>query len=235
MPGGAAGGYCTRRCASDEECEVVDPQSGCLINGTGDPFCARRCLSKTPFAGEGKCLDRPDLACWSFVVGGLEAFDPTRRQAGGCWPMCSDDAECPGGYCDPLSAQCVDTPPAGAAVGAPCAVDAECAGGFCLEAGTTGTAKVCTSMCTFGTLGCGYELREGPREALCAVPWVRSPEGREGVGDIGACAELCDVTADCAHPAATCELDPQVPDRGGFCNFRTPSSTEADAGADAAR
>ena len=228
MPGGPAGGYCTLGCFAQGQCEGIDPAASCLENELGDSFCARRCLTKAPYVGEGKCLDRPEVVCWSPVIYNNAVFDPLTRQEGACTPFCGSDAECEGSFCDPVTGQCVDTPPAGAAIGSNCTVDTDCVGGLCLATGDA-TVFACSAACTYGYLGCGYPAQTSSREALCVEPWVNLETGSEDVGDLGICAELCDVTADCSHPSFVCELNDLVPDRAGFCNL--PRVSGADAGA----
>jgi hypothetical protein len=46
-------------------------------------------------------------------------------------------------------------------------------------------------------VGCGYGLNAVSRDASCFVPRVRGCLASEGLGDVGLCLELCDVTADC--------------------------------------
>lgn len=221
--GGAAGGYCTRACRSDEECTSLDPAAGCLLNQAVAPICARRCLTASPREGEQKCLDRADLGCYPL---GIEAqtFDQIGRLPGACSPVCRTDAECPGGFCDPLTLICIDARRGGAGVGAPCSTSADCAGNICL-ATPTGSG-VCSANCAFGTRGCGYEEQAQSPGAVCALP----PDGSlNGVGDIALCIELCDVSSDCSHPDAVCRLDPQVVVRAGYCDFPLPQSPDAGA------
>jgi len=115
IAGGAAGGYCTRTCRADGDCSSLDPAAGCLLNQAVIPICARRCLTRSPRAGEQKCLDRSDLGCYSLGVE-PQTFDPLGRQEGACSPVCGTDAECPGGFCDPLTRICIDTRRFGAGV-----------------------------------------------------------------------------------------------------------------------
>jgi len=227
VQGGPAGGYCTQSCTVDEDCTRLDPASACLLSPLGVPFCARLCLSQSPRPGEQKCLDRPDLVCFSL---GLEqaTFDPLGRLVGACSPLCRTDDECPGGFCDPLTAVCIDTRRAGASVGAPCGTDSDCAGGMCF-ATPTGSG-VCSAVCTFGARGCGYSDQAESPGAICALPPDGSLDGvASGVGDSGLCLELCDVSSDCSHPDAVCRLEPQVALRAGYCDFPLP--TQPDAGA----
>ena len=223
IQGGAAGGYCTRACRVDADCSSLDLAAGCLLNQAAVPICARRCLTHAPRAGEQKCLDRPDLGCYSLGVE-PQAFNPLGREEGACSPVCRTDAECPGGFCDPLTRICIDARSAGAGVGAPCRTAGDCAGNICL-ATPTGSG-VCSVNCVFGTRGCGYEEQAESPGAVCALPGDGS---LGGVGDVALCLELCDVSSDCSHPDAVCRLDAPAAGRAGYCDF--PLAATPDAGA----
>jgi hypothetical protein len=221
-PGGAAGGYCTAACEVAADCAAYDLGSGCAGG-----LCMLGCFSKDARPGEGKCLDRPELACWSVAALGLAAFEPTLRQPGICQPSCASDEDCAGRACDLALGLCVDTRLAGAPIGAPCVSADDCAGRLCQP--SLDGRSICSGLCSFGTFGCGYADNASPREAMCLVPGVFDATASEGIGDVGLCIELCDTAADCEAPASECILDPQVRGRSGYCVLADP--TVADAGA----
>jgi hypothetical protein len=218
FPGGPANGYCTLRCTLADDCLHVDPGAACRpVDGTDDGICLRGCLSKDPMPNELKCLDRTDVICWSTAVLGLAPFDPFARQQGFCQPACGSDADCPEGFCDLPSGNCVDEPPAGAAIGAGCAVDADCRGGVC--ATPVGGASFCTASCVYGTLGCGFADSDTERDAVCAAPYLTAGGSSEGLGDVGSCLETCDATTPCTLPDWECSLGTDWPGVSGVCQF----------------
>lgn len=218
FPGGPANGYCTLQCTLADDCQHVDPGAACrVIDGTDDGICLRGCLSKDPMPNELKCLDRTDVICWSTAALGLAPFDPFARQQGFCQPACGSDADCPGGFCDLLSGNCADEPPAGAAIGAGCAVDADCRGGVC--ATPIGGASFCTASCVYGTLGCGFGDSDTERDAVCAAPYLAAGGSSEGLGDVGSCLETCDATTPCTLPDWECSLGTDWPGVSGVCQF----------------
>lgn len=231
-PGGAAGGYCTAPCEAATDCAAYDLGSGCAGG-----LCMLGCFSKDARAGEGKCLDRPELACWSIAALGIAPFDPTQRQPGICQPSCASDEDCQGRACDLALGLCVDTPLTGAAIGAPCTSADDCAGRLC-QPSIDGLSQ-CSALCSFGTFGCGYADNASPREAMCLVPGVfdANANASEGLGDVGLCIELCDTAADCGVAASECVIEPQVRGRSGYCvalaDPGVPDAGAPDAGVDA--
>lgn len=219
--GGAAGGYCTAACETYADCTRFDAQAGC-----GAGLCLRGCFSGEARPGEGKCLERADLACWSSATLGLEPFDPRVRQSGICLPLCGSDADCPGRACDLALGLCVDAPTAGAGIGAACDADEQCAGRVCQASNVDGLS-FCSATCSFGTFGCGYDANASPRDAMCLTAATFDENGSEGIGDVGLCLELCDEAADCTQPGWQCTPAPDARGRAGFC-----TAPSADAGAD---
>ncbi len=75
--------------------------------------------------------------------------------------------------------------------------------------GTNPASGFCTTVCTFGlyTTGCGFNPASGlPQEAYCAQP--TDVDGAPG--DLGICAELCDVATDCGQADWECaDLTPE--------------------------
>lgn len=216
---GPAHGYCTLACSRPEDCQGVDPGAACNVaDGREQGLCLRGCLSKTPEPRERKCLDRPDLTCWSLPALDIEPFSITTRQQGLCQPSCGSDQDCPEPlFCDLTSGLCTARAPSGAAIGAVCAVDSDCASGTCLS--PLGGASYCSAPCRFGALGCGFPETAARPEAACAAPLLAQGGVAEGVGDVGTCLELCDVTDPCSSPEWQCVLAAGLPGGRGVCQF----------------
>jgi hypothetical protein len=214
--GGPAGGYCTFSCTDSTECTQHDPSSVCSpIGADGTSFCVRTCLSKDAEPGEGKCLNRPDVACLSVVVAGIELFT-AERQLGFCAPRCGSDEDCPAGrQCHSQGGICTTFAAPGLPVGSPCSLTTDCQGQACEdEVDGVGT---CTQQCVLGSLsGCGYGRDPESRDAACVTAAIQQGRFGEGPGDIGLCLGLCDADEDCqqVNPAAVCR--PLNDDLAGF-------------------
>ncbi len=208
--GGAAGGYCTAACVTAEDCTALDPLAVC-----GDGLCHLGCFSGEARPGEGKCLDRADVTCWSGAALGIAVFNGTVRQSGLCLPACGSDEDCGGRSCDLAIGLCVDTATPGAPIGAACDSAEVCAGRICQQ--SAAGPFFCTAPCTFGTLGCGYGSNAEPREAMCLVVAVFDANGSEGLGDVGLCLEVCDGAVDCSQSGWQCVPDSEVRGRSGYC------------------
>lgn len=207
--GGPAGGYCTFECVDTPECEAIDPKSQCAGWGFGGArFCIRTCQTKDPVPGEDKCLNRPDVVCRSIVFDGAEGF-AAERQRGVCEPRCGSDADCPDGrVCHIQGGVCDDAQAPGAPPGTRCTLDTDCNGRECLDRDENNVGT-CSALCTLGSLsGCGFARDAEERGAACLVPIIVSGPFSEGVGDFGACQQLCDVSADCsrADEGAACAM-----------------------------
>jgi hypothetical protein len=224
--GGPAHGYCTLGCRQPEDCQGVDPGAACnVLPGMDQGMCLRGCLSKSPEARERKCLDRPDVTCWSLPALGFEPFSITSRQQGLCQPSCGSDEDCPGHFCDLSLGLCTDRAPSGAAIGAACASDADCASGTCLT--PVGGLSYCSAVCRFGMLGCGFAETAPGREAACAAPLLTEGGVAEGAGDAGTCLELCDLSDPCTLPDWQCVLGSGLAGGRGVCQFVGTSATLA--------
>jgi hypothetical protein len=157
---------------------------------------------------------------------------PVTPQIDLCYPVCSQDSDCPGRKCDLGSALCADTPPAGDPLGSHCAIDPDagtssCAGG-CLpigsaSGGTTAIASICTNYCVVGNLnacnwvGAGTSLTSGGTHGVCALA-----SGNADVGDIGYCTQECDAANDChdqADPGVVCDTSAMSAVGHGFCSW----------------
>jgi len=227
--GGPAGGYCSLPCTNASACTAIDPDSDCLGLTATQSVCLRTCRSQDATSlAENKCLTRPDVVCLSEAALGQADFSGS-RQAGWCLPQCGSDEDCPGRVCDLQRGVCVDTPPAGLALGASCNNNMQCAGGLCVAA--TPTEGFCSAPCVVGQpVGCGYGPSATKRDGGCLGPRVTGFLSSEGIGDTGFCVELCDVDADCVQASRgwVCTLSDGVRERfgrGGTCF--PPDATDA--------
>ncbi len=227
--GGAAHGYCTRRCVVLEDCSAFDPFARCSDPGAaGGGVCLRGCASKDPAPNEGKCLNRIDQMCLSVGAAGVVPFDPVQRQPGGCLPNCGSDQDCDAGRrCDLGTGLCRDAVAPGLPLGAACSLDADCQGTLCLGLPATGD-NVCSAPCALFSLGCGYALDANPRGAACIAPW---PGGNEGQQDLGLCIELCNQASDCEQPGFVCDTSQPVP--AGSVGACLPPGAVSEPGPDA--
>lgn len=210
--GGWPNGICTLRCtAAGNECGALG--GVCLLGTQTDGVCTEGCTTGTPVAGTSKCHDRRDEICIIAPVGPLSW----------CYPLCAGDGDCGSRRCNFASGLCVDNPPTtGAPLGSPCMADSECFGELCipLAAGTTG---VCSALCRLGNIeACGFRIGAidaGPLIGACLYQAETA-----GVGDLGACAQLCDTTSDCSlkYPDWTCVQDADAMRLfgHGFCALR---------------
>jgi len=199
--GGPAGGYCTFSCVTEPEddCAAHDPWSRCVPLGPeGAPYCIRTCLSKDAEPGEAKCLNRPDLACFSAAAAKVELI-AAERQAGICSPRCGSDSECPAGrFCHRQGGICTDVLSPGAPTGSRCELTTDCDGQECV--GREDGVGVCSALCVLGSVsGCGYGHDSSQRDVGCVTALVAAGRFSEGPGDLGLCQELCDVDTDCVQ------------------------------------
>jgi hypothetical protein len=207
--GGPAGGYCSLPCDDNADCTSVDGQAGCGTIG-GRSLCLRRCTAGDPAAGANKCLERPDLICFSRAAQGAAGTEG-EPQTGICVPNCQSDANCGGRLCDLATGLCTDTLRTGDPVGAACAEPETCAAGVCLGASDQASGA-CTAFCTVGAPGCGFDGSEAVVGAACILPQIPG----EGEGDRGLCFALCDADADCTQPGFTC-VPQATSGRAGVC------------------
>jgi hypothetical protein len=226
-PSGPQGGYCTRTCADDTNCQGIDPESYCYQESH---YCLAACTTdagEIDLEGEIesleppdlnlKCQGRPELAC--FPLSRL----PSARAAeeGVCLPVCQSNADCGGRFCNLNTGGCDDVAPVGGDIGAPCtpataAVD--CASGYCQPLGPT--RFFCTGACSqLEVGGCGFPANTPPgqRQAAC-VDSIRGLRYR----DLGLCMELCDTPADCAQPGWQCSSLGRFTTQWGRAGFCVP-------------
>jgi len=223
---GPAHGYCTKTCAEDVECM---PGGACLntaaVGATPVGYCFKTCT----FGGAGgtaKCHGRLDLGCVTID----DTASPTLDI---CYPICSQDSDCPTGRkCDLGSSQCTDTPRTGDPLGTHCTRDPDggassCAGG-CLPiggaaGGTTAVASFCSMLCVVGNLqscnwvGAGMSLASGGVHGVCALAAAGAMPG-----DIGYCTQECDTASECRNqtdPGVTCDVSAMSAVGHGFCGW----------------
>jgi hypothetical protein len=171
------------------------------------------------------------MACFDTAFGGF------------CSPVCGNDADCNGKKCDLSSGLCVTSlPRIDAPLGSKCTPDArgvapECS--FCLslvdnvDAGaSSAVASFCSGVCRLLTLGaCSF----GTAVADAASPTgacVLPAETSTNEGDLGYCAQLCDVDADCLNPTFGCDTSAASALGRGVC---TVPGNGVDAGASSPR
>jgi hypothetical protein len=218
LTGGPANGYCSKDCATDDDCPgntslcfgAAGGQKGvCLLTCDLGP---ELMFLDDPLDPE-KCHGRDDVRC-AAVSNTITA----------CMPTCGKDDQCPAGrVCDPRTAFCVDKANTGLASGSKCdpmAQTPECAG-VCVN--FSGGTTSCSSPCALGgditdptaVADCG-----GLEKGLC----VYSPTGN-GAGDFGFCAPGCSLQSDCQNTDFWCfgvgGLTGSAVDNG-FCFGATP-------------
>ena len=233
--GGPAGGYCTTECVGTDTCTAIDVQSDCIgVPGT-QTVCLRTCRSQDPTSlAENKCLTRTDVVCKSEVALNMAMFSGA-RQRGWCFPQCGSDEDCPGRVCDLNRGLCVNTPPAGLPLGDHCENTSECAGGLCIA--VSPGEQFCSAPCIVDQpVGCGDGPSVTTRNGGCLGALYSGILSSEGAGDVGFCAELCDVDADCVQATShgwVCiksETNRARFGREGVCFPPEPSDGGTDAG-----
>ena len=213
LGGGPANGYCSKDCATDEDCPGNN--SLCAIAGPGQMgVCLLTCdlgpdlASLDEMLDPSKCLGREDLRC------------TTVANATACVPTCGKDDQCPAGRaCDPRGAVCVDKANTGFPLGAKCdskAMTPDCAG-ICVGF-TDVDASWCSSPCVLGgdftdlttIADCG-----GVDKGMC---YYRA--SKHGAGDSGFCVSACKSHDQCQNPSFWCSFV-GLPD-SGYCTVGTP-------------
>jgi len=213
LGGGPANGYCSKDCASGEDCPGNN--SLCAIAKLGQMgVCLLTCdlgpdlVSLDEMLDPTKCLGREDLRC------------TTVANATACVPTCGKDDQCPAGrFCDPRVEVCVDKPNTGFALGAKCdskSMTPDCAG-ICVGF-TDVDASWCSSPCVLGgdfsdlmtIADCG-----GVDKGMC---YYRA--AMHGAGDAGFCVSACKSHDQCQNPSFWCSFV-GLPD-SGYCTIGTP-------------
>lgn len=219
-----AHGICTMPCGSTSDtttCKRISGDATCFPVSSTEAYCFAGCKLGTPFFGDVKCQQRPDLACapgWDVetLAGDCQSDTqcPTGYQCLGkcvlvttsCVPQCNADADCETGqHCDFQAALafpglCRPNAPTGLPTGAACVPNAgvDVCRGVCIP--VSDTVGECADGCTLGaTETCGWS-GTGPADATCQPYFTTS-----GAGDAGVCLQLCDCNDDCRNPAMICD------------------------------
>lgn len=222
---GPANGYCSKTCNADTDCGGVGI---CLnVSATGATpvgYCFQSCT----FGGADptKCHSRTDVGCLTIDATTTPTTDV-------CFPVCSQDADCPSGRtCNLADSLCSDTPATGDPLGTHCMSDPDsgasnCQGG-CLPVGgaaggTVPVANFCSMLCVVGNLdacnwvGAGTSLTSGGAHGVCALASSAAQPG-----DIGFCTQECDTAASCtdqSDPGLTCDTSAMSTIGHGVCSW----------------
>ncbi len=203
-----ARGWCSLDCTDDPGvCAGLRADAACIPL---DPAALDRramCVEGCQYGPENlqsfepaKCGGRSEAACSPNPVGGGPV----------CLPQCNADGECDGGVCNPRTGLCQREPVAGARVGASCDTStSDACRGECIDYPLTdaSTAGVCFERCTTGALpACGWDgPGTGDADAFCVYAYSEVVDGGgPGVGDLGACGQLCNCDDECRSPAFRC-------------------------------
>jgi hypothetical protein len=217
--GGPAGGYCSTSCSLTTSCDPgaiclrLSPESGvCLLRcspddenachgrdtlecnvtrGPQNGFCQPRCNSDAD-CGDRVCDPGPQGLCMDPCTSDADCEDGTCNESTRlCEPPCTLDADCGDErICDLITRTCAPPPvvPAGGA----CESNEDCPGDVCLP---TATAGFCSALCAPGTeIGCEVY----GTDSFCLLESPQLPP------EVGLCADLCNVPADCATPGFRC-------------------------------
>ncbi len=217
--GGPAGGYCTKACDKQADCET-----GRCVKEGGAGVCLLECEMGPPLASINqaldatKCLGREDLRCDS--ASGIHHV---------CYPNCGADGQCPGRTCNLQRGLCDDAPQVGASLGQACdPAEPQSCRAVCFD---VGTGAFCSERCVLGgtvidSFDCG-----GIEKGLCTF---RS--GTQGAGDPGLCSPACKSHNDCLAPLMWCTGIGGLTGvlvENGFCFAATPCPNgSADCGGD---
>jgi len=220
-PGGWPNGVCTRTC-TDAGSECADLGGICLLFTATTGVCSERCMAGELAAGAIKCHNRRDEIC-------IRSSENPALVA--CFALCSSDSDCGTRKCDVAGGLCVDTAPMGQPIGASCMMDSECQGGFCIpltDSDAAASPGVCSAPCRLGNRdACGFVTGKSLDSGVVQGACLFGPD-TAGIGDLGACAQLCDTNADCklTYPNWSCIQDATV--KGifghGYCALQTPDA-----------
>lgn len=207
---GAPGGYCSLSCGGQDNVPCP-PGSSCVSSG-GTGVCLAGCQDAST------C--RPGYLCLANGTG-------TKS----CLPACQTDGDCgPGLRCDTGSGACVQSGPAGGAIGAACTQASDCTA-------TPGTpfcgnfpGGYCTTDCSASPPLCGSGavcVDFGGGVADCLSACSSSSSCRPGyrcvsAGSAGVCIPKCQSNADCGSATPVCDQT------SGNCVAATSSSTTLD-------
>jgi hypothetical protein len=136
-------------------------------------------------------------------------------------------------YCHPDDGLCRATPAFGKTTGAECTIQSDgsddCQGDCTPIGGPSGgiVTQVCSARCTLGAVpACGWDGPSTGQPAPAACLFVSSAVidlGGPGIGDIGACGQLCSCNSDCSSSKLVCLPfgNPQIESfyqKKGFCS-----------------
>lgn len=180
-------GTCVADCTDSQRCDRY-ANASCVRAGDRS-LCFEACQLGTGTAD--RCHARKQTAC-----------EPLTGTSGYCRPICSSDADCETGHCDPKHGVCVSQGTAGEPdFGKTCTStgDAEVAScsGLCVD--VPQMFEVCSHRCVFGESS-DCSLLAGIRGGCV----VATPGG--SIGDVGYCAPLCDADVDCSAFGRSCDL-----------------------------
>jgi hypothetical protein len=222
---GPANGYCSKMCSADTDCGGVGT---CLNVSAANATAVGYCFQSCTFGGADptKCHSRTDVGCLTIDATTTPSTDV-------CFPVCSQDADCPTGRkCNLADSLCSDTPATGDPLGTHCMSDPDsgasnCQGG-CLPVGgaaggTAPVASFCSMLCVVGNLdacnwvGAGTSLTSGGAHGVCALASSTAQPG-----DIGFCTQECDTAASCSDqsdPGLTCDTSLMSTIGHGICSW----------------
>ncbi|MBI5514938.1 MAG: hypothetical protein HY909_14275 [Deltaproteobacteria bacterium] len=199
-------GYCSRRCTTQANCT---DEGECLPFGSSESRCFRRCDTTMD------C--RPGYYCFATTT-----IDRQSTQA--CFPLCTEDGQCPGSACNRWSRFCSQVNEMRGDNGAPCAAANECRSNRCIEelssagAPTGNLGGYCTSRCVIPE----DEAYTAPMlpQADCPMGSVCTRDSTAMAGSIGTCRKACMENGDC-RPGYICSHPSRGTDAGvtvnGFC------------------
>lgn len=212
--GGAAHGTCVADCTRDaSRCESF-LNATCIQVSIDASIPQALCFESCTLSGRNaKCGKRPGLACTRQSVD---------SQTGYCRPLCTQDAQCAGGSCDPKHGVCVDHAVIDRNFGVRCSAPDDADGGSAGDGGNpdahgdaaapsrepcagqcvqlNGAPSLCSKQCVFGESSECAPSTGGRRRGGCIFA---STGG--GIGDLGYCAELCDCSDDCVDSTLVCD------------------------------
>ncbi len=196
-----AHGYCSKMCQVDADCGSGNVGICVGISSATATTQLGYCFQSCTFGGTAtKCQGRTDVGC-------LTLDNTTTPTTDVCYPICSQDSDCPvGRKCDVATNFCGDTAPIGAAAG-----------------GTAVIASFCSMACVVGNLnacnwvGSGSALTSGGTHGACALS---SADAK--IGDIGFCSQECDTAANCSDQTdtgLTCDTSVMSVVGHGICSW----------------
>lgn len=198
---GYPGGFCTRICTSDDDCNPgIEGVSGVCQQVGNRRLCMRQCLNGFDCGREG-------YTCVGAQYG-RNTIDPGVCQPSCDMNNCGSDARCNfwTGRCEPLTAP---SPPPGNDNGQPCSMSgmgSECRSSICIRATNTQTGAAtgwnngsCVSICSLPpgySAGAFWPEEEFPR-GNCPEGSICFPTESLAERDEGLCLRACRTDRDC--------------------------------------